>query len=269
MITIEVFLKKSNRSKALMMMSFLSLYCTTVSAANLGISPLGLKLSSQDNSGIITVNNLGDESIFIQAEALSWTKENNKYEYLPTNDLLIHPQILTILSGKSQKLSVGVKQAQDITVEKAYRLLLTEMPKNISSTVHLTEREPKGLTTLLQFNLPIYMTPITAIHIQQWHAQYNANGNIILTLKNKGNVHIRINEIVVHHNSAPISFVLNPLNAVVFPEQSESWEINLESGRSLGRTIRLEVKTDTGVQSILLNVAFDEYSCLLLIKNCI
>ena len=176
---------------------------------------------------------------------------------------------MTILSGKSQKLSVTVKQAQDIKIEKAYRLLLTEMPKKISSTIHLTESEPKGLTTLLQLNLPIYVTPITTIHIQQWHAQYNENGNIILTLKNKGNVHIRVHEIIAHDEVAPISFVLNTMNAIVFPEQSESWEINLESRHSLGRTIRLEVKTDTGVQSILLNVAFDEYSCLLSIKNCI
>ena len=250
--TQEASLKKVKGVKtfAVFLISYLAL---SANAAHLGVYPLGLELDVKQNRGIITVTNSGRECVSIQAETLAWLQENHEQYYFSSNSILVEPQIFTILPGKSQELMLKNTFSADIDQETAYRLLLTEMPNAASPCVNRFESEPKGLTTLLQFSLPIYIKPLTNIKIQQWRAYYNEKGNILLELNNKGNVHIRVNHIFLYEDMDTVSHRLKPKNLVIFPQKTEIWEFKPKSN-NLIKTIRLEIKTDEGVQTRILAV---------------
>lgn len=248
----EVCLKKLSDIIAFAIF-FISYFTSVADAAHLGVYPLGLALNAKQNSGIITVTNSGSESISIQAETLSWLQENNEQHYLPSNNILVKPQVFTILPEKSQELIIKNTQNSDIKQEKAYRLLLTEIPSIYSPSYDPIESEPKGLTTLLQLNLPLYIKPLTSIGIQQWRAYYNEKGNIVLALNNKGNVHIRVHHILIHDDMGMTSSMLEQKNIVIFPQKTKIWEFKPKS-IGLIRTIQLEIKTDLGIQTQSLDV---------------
>lgn len=228
----------------------------TANAADLAILPVGLSLANSNAKGMITVSNRGKESIVLQAETVSWTQADGQDIYTPTRELLVNPPLFTISPGRSQVLRVGLRQAQSAKQEVAYRLLLREVLPPLPSNAQIDEEKQGNVRVLLQVRLPVYITPTTPIHLQQWQAQRNANGTIALKLSNTGNVHTLVSELKLR--SATATADSDPLATVkagnvVFPGQSRHWELSPQT-KLQGQRFILEVKTDRGQQNVPLDL---------------
>ncbi|MGN5535748.1 fimbrial biogenesis chaperone [Acinetobacter sp. Lyrl_1] len=223
-------------------------------AGSFGVMPTGLRLDTHNNKGIITVSNHGNQKATIQAEILSWIQSYGQNQYMPTQEVWVKPQLLTLLPGKSQVLHVGTR-IPSLAKEKAYRLMLTELP--LASTEQSDiEDQPKNLTILLQLNLPVYVSPTTLIRLQQWQAQQKANGNIIIKLNNQGNTHVLVNELTLRKPVSGADFsplAVTQVNDVVFPGHSHYWEITPKF-QLFEHPFILEIKTDGGRQSFSLTI---------------
>ncbi|MDO5543171.1 MAG: fimbria/pilus periplasmic chaperone [Acinetobacter sp.] len=221
-------------------------------AGSFGVTPTGISLDILNNKSIIAVNNHGHQKAIIQAEVFSWIQSDGQNQYMPTQEVWVEPKLLTIFPGKSQYIRVGTTQREPITQEKAYRLLLTELPSAITEPSDI-ENQPQHINVLLRLNLPVYITPITQIRLQQWQAQHNNNGTISIKMKNVGNSHILINEISI---LADTEYVMNKTYKVVQPHQSQTWEITQQPNISED-SIKIKVKTDIGEQNLLLKISPD------------
>ena len=237
--------------------SLISLFTSvTASAADLAILPVGLSLSSSNTKGMITVSNRAKESIVVQAEAVSWTQADGKDEYAPTRELLVNPPLFTIPPGRSQVLRVGLRQAPNTKQETAYRLLLREVPPAVPTSTQIDEGKQGNVRVLLQVRLPVYISPTTPVRLEQWRAQRNADGSIVVKLNNTGNVHTLVNELKLRSADTPtdsIPVATTKAGNVVFPGQSQSWNLKPQT-KLQQKDVILEVKTDRGQQNVPLDL---------------
>ncbi len=154
-------------------------------AGTLTVTPIIVTLDHRSHSAALTVKNEGNETRVIQAELLRWTQKNGADVQTPSRDILVNPPLATLQPGQSQVVRIGLKRAADNTQELAYRLYLTEVPP---PSEHFT-----GLRIVLRLGVPIYVVPKATLSARLgWQAARARNGELLLTVLNDGNRHMRV-----------------------------------------------------------------------------
>lgn len=164
---------------------------STAQAGSLSVSPVSVTLDEKMQTAAVTLRNEGDESRVVQTELLRWTQQNDEDVQTPSHDLLVNPPIVTLRPGQTQIIRVGLNRKVDKAQELAYRLYVTEVPP-----------PPKegftGLRIALRLGLGVYVTPkAKLVDRLDWSASRNQEGNLILSLRNSGNHHVRMTNVKV------------------------------------------------------------------------
>jgi fimbrial chaperone protein len=159
-----------------------------------------LKFDKNTKTGALSVINDGETAINFQITAEEWTQdENGKDVYTATNDISYFPRMLTVNKGEERVVRVGIKQSI-LTVEKTYRLWITEMPD--------TERkEGLNIAMNIKFGSPLFIAPIKETVKGDIDAvTMGRDGRLGFHVTNKGNVHFFITGIDVTglNNGKPI-----------------------------------------------------------------
>lgn len=156
----------------------------------LTVTPLKVKLDDQTRSAALTVTNAGDEPRVVQVELVRWTQRDGQDVQTPSGDLLVNPPLATVQPGQSQTIRIGLRRGADHAQELAYRLYLTEVPP--------PGERVNGLRIVLRLGVPVYVAPKAearaAVH---WLVGRAPNGEVLLTLRNDGNRHLRIDDFKV------------------------------------------------------------------------
>ncbi|MEM8949747.1 MAG: hypothetical protein AAGC99_10475, partial [Pseudomonadota bacterium] len=71
----------------------------------------------------------------------------------------------------------------DGTIEKAYRLLITEVPEEV---------EEGGVAFAVRLNMPLFVTPRGALPDPEWRFQISPAGEAELILANRGSAHLMV-----------------------------------------------------------------------------
>lgn len=154
-------------------------------AGALTVTPVTVTLDGQTRSVALTVRNEGDEARVIQTELVRWTQKDGADQYTPSQDILVNPPLSTLQPGQTQVVRIGLRRKVDHAQELTYRLYLTEVPP---PSEHVT-----GLRVALRLSVPIYVSPqVKPSASLEWQAARAANGKLLLTMRNEGNRHVRV-----------------------------------------------------------------------------
>lgn len=191
-------------------------------AGEYSVSPLRIDLDRDARSAVVTLANRGATPIDFQISVLEWTQdEGGQDRYAPTGDIVFFPKILSIGPGESRVVRVGM-QVPPATVERAFRLFIEPIPERSQ------EPPPPGASIAinLRFALPVFARPPKREAAAEFEGAVVRSGTLAFTLRNGGNVHLRLEEgVTVSGRDA--------LGAEVFSGRVESRYVLAGMSRSL------------------------------------
>lgn len=156
------------------------------------VTPARVFLERGAKSSVITVVNEGEEKVHLQGKAVEWTQDpDGKDVYQETNELIFFPRILIIEKGEQKIIRTGLKLPATAK-EKTYRLFIEEIPQPKQSA-----SDSAQLTVALRFGVPVFVRPLKDEPGGELASVTLAKGAVSAVVKNTGNVHFRISEIVV------------------------------------------------------------------------
>jgi fimbrial chaperone protein len=156
--------------------------CGTFSA-----SPTRVQLSEREPSATITLQNDGDESARFQLSAFAWEQDSDgQPSYLPTEDVVAFPPLLTLEPGAKRAIRVGMTTRSSAR-EKAYRIFLEELPPPPDP-----DRRPEAqqVRVLTRLGLPVFVAPTRPAGAQRVELGAMVSGHLTLAVWNDGNVHL-------------------------------------------------------------------------------
>lgn len=212
-------------------------------ASSFSVTPVGLTLSQQQQTGVLHVSNKSDTPTVVQLEAKAWTQENGEDVYADTRKLIATPPIFTIPPGGDQVVRVGLRAKPDVKTEQAYRLYLTEVPP-----------APKpgflGVRFALRMSLPVFVSPAgNAAPDVHWSATPGAAGKIEVTGVNTGNAHEHINKITIALEGSDKTLA-EKTGIYILPGKTEDLTFKPHSALPKGSMLTLTVATDKGTSHV-------------------
>lgn len=96
-------------------------------SGSVSVSPVLIDLTMGER-GVITLRNDRLCAVFYQVSVLRWSQENGQDRYDSTDDFIASPPLFTLAAGLSQTIRMGFRQPAGTPNERAYRVVLTEVP---------------------------------------------------------------------------------------------------------------------------------------------
>lgn len=199
----------------------------------LGIEPLGITLSPAQPTQTLRVRNDSDVPRRVQLETLDWHGWDNARRQMaqtPSATLIANPPVFLLPARASQLVRIGLPEAPPGTVQRAFRLLVRELP-----ALAPTDTPAGHVTLLVNFNLPVFYTPsVSAPARLQWQAE-TAAGQRRLYAHNLGERAIRLTQ--VHANGTPLA-PQDGHNGYLLAGQRLAWLLPASAGQTLSLTVQ-------------------------------
>lgn len=222
---------------------------TPARAADVSIMPVNVRLDRQNDRATVQVQNNGTESVTMQAEGISWTRQNGQDVDAPTSELLVNPPIFTLQPGQVQILRVGLRRVPDLQLEATYRMVLREVPVPRASDGN---QVTGAVRVLVALRVPVYVAPTRVQRAEAWQVQRAGNGETVATVTNNGNVHLKVSELRLAGASGDNKVLaVQGAQSVIFPGEQRTFR--LQTPASPPST--LQVVTDQGVQNVAMGAS--------------
>jgi fimbrial chaperone protein len=156
--------------------------------ASLRFVPMSILLDSEPRRGALTIINGGEEKATVQLQLMKWSQDGQGRDvYEPTKDLVFYPQIISIAPGKEGTIRVGDDRQIPLAREASYRLFVQELPM----------RKPgeKIVRIALRVGIPVFIAPRDPRPALSCGDTRIADGRLVVTFTNSGNVHSLIQKI--------------------------------------------------------------------------
>jgi fimbrial chaperone protein len=212
-------------------------------AGSFSVNPMRVVLSAAKPVAALEVHNDGAEASVVQLELVAWTQIDTADVYADTGELLATPPILTVPPGGSRVVRVGLRRSPDRDRELTYRLYIQEIPPPL-------ETDFQGMRMTLRVGVPVFVASTAKPKPQlQWHTAAAAEGGVRLSLSNRGNEHVKINDVELSLADARSSGV-QKVSTYVLPGQSRNWLIKMDGSIAAGSTLRVKAHTDANVELV-------------------
>lgn len=206
-------------------------------AASFTATPVRLTLPAGTNSTSLSLQNVADQPVLVQAEVMAWSQRNGKDVLTPSQDLVVSPPIFTVAPGASQIVRIGLLQRPPSEREITYRLFLQEVPQP-------PPPGEQGISVALRLGLPVFVLPKGGATAQlSWTAR-REGGEITIAVTNTGTGHAQIVECKLHGESGQL-IAERALGAYVLPGQTRTWTMKTIAVWGGGR-VTLTAKTSAG-----------------------
>lgn len=167
-------------------------------AIGLVVSPFRLVVTDPQTTGVFTLQNDGDRSIYVQIRSVGWQQVNGEDQLPRTSNVFVNPPMLTIPAHGEQKIRVIRLLKQPITSEETYKLMIDELPPDIST------RKPNQVEFITRYILPVFFVSKTKLAPNvTWSAKRSGN-EPILTATNTGTGHLKVSDIEIFSGSKVI-----------------------------------------------------------------
>ena len=224
-------------------------------ASDIGVSPVAVHLDKANDRASVNVVNNGDQPVVMQAEVIEWRRDATPTkEDGPTTDMIVNPAVFTMAPGQTQVVRVGMRKAAQPQQEGTYRIVLREvpMPPKPGET-----RIAGQVRVLMALRVPVYVAPINVVREPKWAATREADGTIVASLQNEGNVHVRVGRLRLRAADADPSAPPASDQAVaevVFPGEERKFRVATTKTAIAGRML-LEIATDQGPYEVPVTLA--------------
>ncbi len=216
-------------------------------AANFGVSPLSVDLTTQQRSAVITVSNDDSKVIQLKVHAMRWTQNAaGEDQYQPTEDLVFFPKRLEIKPGEQRIVRAGLPASPIAGDERAYRLFVEELPP-----VELPTDGQTKLSVLLSFALPVFVAPTLAnskLDIQA--AELSTDGTLKMQVANVGGSRARISRVISDDGKLASESVSS---RYIFPTVAKT--ITAKLGKDACKAAPKRVKVELDNQLIEVNIS--------------
>lgn len=155
------------------------LAATPVLAGSLQIGPIRVQMIGAERTSTITLNNSGSDPITVQIRAVDWAQSEGVDNPQPSANLLVSPPLVTLAPGESQVVRVVAENVPAAPNERAFRLILDEIPRQRTGT-------GTGVQTTLRALVPVFVTPSTQSRSNLRWSAVRQGDTIRLTARNDG-----------------------------------------------------------------------------------
>lgn len=204
-------------------------------AASLSVAPTRVALTPDLKSGSIILDNTGSTPTTVQVETFAWTRGNSIEELEPTRGLLAVPAVFNLPAGARQVIRVATREASQDGVEKAYRLVISEVPT-------ATPESDAGVRFALRLSLPVFITPSGARADPSWSLNGNS-GEPTLSLRNAGSAHLHVRRLTVTESATGRLLLASESPSYVLPGATQSWSLDIPA---FSGTALVQAETNLG-----------------------
>jgi fimbrial chaperone protein len=155
------------------------------------VTPLRVDLSVKAPAAVVEVINTSPGPLTIQVQQRAWIQADGSDGQADARDLIVSPGIFTMQRGEKQVVRVALRGAPDPRVERAYRLLVSEVPVPHISTMP----DASGFRIALRMDLPLLVAPLQAAQPNATYLYDSENARLIV--RNSGTRHVRYTDAVV------------------------------------------------------------------------
>ncbi len=225
----------------------MALLYSAAGAATFGLSPMRVDLSGSTPTAVLTVTNGGDEPVTIQLQVRTWRQVDGQDTQEPTSDFILNPTLATIAPNSEQIVRIALRTAPDRTHERAYRLLVREVP--------ITEAGVPGLRMALAMDIPVYVAPVSkdALARPVFTLERTPASGIRVRIANEGEQHLRLAGLEISQGGKPLVehgvFIVLPgaVRHIVVPADSKLSREPLKlKAQSNAGPIEAILETNTG-----------------------
>lgn len=202
-------------------------------AANIQISTTRLMLSADKPVTSITVRNVSDTEVGVQAELVDWSQNGSGDVYHQTDDIVVNPAIFKIPGNGQQVVRFGLEAAGSTGSERCYRLFIQELPS--------AQAQAGVVQTLLRFSVPVFVPVAARPPDLRWQVVAGAHASVILS--NQGTSHIQITNLVLHAGSGGKA-IEHRLSSYVLPGHTQTLPVTLPPLKA-GQRVTIDADTDS------------------------
>jgi len=198
---------------------FLSLPYHAAAGGSFKILPATVFLTPERKTETLKITNQTDaEKVSFQLNAMKWTQnEEGKDVYEPTDEIVFFPKIIIAKKDEEIMIRVGYQRQEETGIEKAYRLFIRELP--------VSKPGENTLKMTVNMGVPVFVSP--AKNTKSDKAKYAegksveniavSNGNLMIKVKNSGNIHFSVQKIAVSGFDAS--------NNQIFSQEVKGWYV--------------------------------------------
>ena len=222
-----------------------SLLCAVpAGAATLEVSPVVIEAPSGQSTTTLRVTNAGTSTTQVQVRGFAWSQTAAGDELTPTSELLLSPPIFAVPPGQTQVVRLLVRPRAGADTERAFRLLVDEIPSPAAGVVNVA----------LRISVPAFVAAKgSAAPELAWRTEGQGSA-LQLVLTNTGRRRVRVNELLAGLPSGQrLAPKLLETNPYALPGGERHWALgSLARPLTSGSALRLSGKTDVGPLDVAL-----------------
>jgi len=215
-----------------------SLVFGTADAGTLKVSPLKVILPADGRSEVIRLKNPDQRPALVQVQAIEWAAAEDLDKAKRADEILAVPPIFELNPNSEQVIRLALRNPGTAGVEKAYRLLITEVPEEI---------EGGGVSFAVRLNLPLFVTPRGAEPKPEWRFGYKPSGEAELVLTNHGNAHLMVKSLELRGVGDKRTLFETDQFAYALAGTRQRWSLGYGQ-RSLPKSLEVHAETHLGPQ---------------------
>ena len=208
-----------------------------ISASNFHLAPIRIELSAQKANAILQIVNESDDPVTVQIHAVDWKANGSDEVFSDSSEILVNPPIATMPPKGSQLVRLAIRHPVPITAERAWRLIVEEVPQPPKAGV---------ISMVLKISIPVFQKPEVGQAAPQlaWNVSNTNDGSLQLTASNSSNVHVQVKALTLTPLGTESQSIISSM-AYVLPQGTHIWVIRSDRLRNASRIV-LDAETDAG-----------------------
>jgi fimbrial chaperone protein len=201
-------------------------------ASNFTVTPIEVNLSASATSGLVTLRNLSKASLRFEITVFRWTEsERGEMILQPSSEVTFFPRLIELAAGASRNIRVGVNAGVARDVEQSFRLFVEELPDQSAPTANAVAIRTK-------LGIPVFVRPAKPARAAAIDAVTVERGRVLTRVRNTGNLHINVQNVVVSGRSASngAAFSRTAPGWYVLPGATRTFEVPLDASECAAAT---------------------------------
>ncbi len=179
-------------------------------ASNFTVTPTEVNLSSSATSGLVTLRNGSKTALRFEITLFKWSEdEKGKMTLEPSADVTFFPKLVELAAGTSRNIRVGINAGVARDVEQSFRIFIEELPDQSAPAANTVAIRTK-------VGIPIFVRPMKPVRSALIESVSVDAGKVMTRVKNTGNLHINVDNVVVKGAGASRS---------AFSKEGQGWYV--------------------------------------------